>query len=111
MIFYFSATGNSKYVAECIRAEGEQLIPITDAMDKKEYDFHVSDERIGIVSPTYDWTLPSIVSEFLESLTLHFDSKPYLYYVATYGTTSGAPASMADHILRKKDLPLTPVLI
>ena len=104
MIFYFSATGNSKYVAERIREEGEQLISITDATDKKEYDFSISDNRVGIISPTYDWTLPSIVSEFLEKLTLQFDRKPYLYYVATYGTTSGASASMADHILRAKGM-------
>ena len=76
MIFYFSATGNSKYVAECIRTEGETLISIADATDKKEYNYHVSDERVGVVSPTYDWTLPSIVSEFLEKLTLNFDEKP-----------------------------------
>ena len=104
MIFYFSATGNSKYVAECIRTEGETLISIADATDKKEYNYHVSDERVGVVSPTYDWTLPSIVSEFLEKLTLNFDEKPYIYYVATYGTTSGASASMADRILMEKGL-------
>jgi formate hydrogenlyase subunit 6/NADH:ubiquinone oxidoreductase subunit I len=104
MIFYFSATGNSKYVAECIRAEGEKLISIVDAVDNNEYIYHVSDERVGVVSPTHDWTLPSIVSEFLEKLTLNFDRKPYLYYVATYGTTSGASASMAYRILMEKGL-------
>lgn len=29
MIFYFSATGNNKYAAECIAADGEHLISIT----------------------------------------------------------------------------------
>ena len=41
MIFYFSATGNSKYVAECIRTEGETLISIADATDKKEYNYPI----------------------------------------------------------------------
>lgn len=36
---------------------------------------------IGIVSPTYDWGLPSIVREFLEMATFQTD---YLYFVATY---------------------------
>lgn len=81
MIFYFSATGNSKYAAECIAADGEHLISITDAAEKNEYDYTVSDERVGFVSPTYDWTLPSIVREFLQKLTLHFEKKPYIYYV------------------------------
>ncbi|MGN0034523.1 MAG: EFR1 family ferrodoxin [Coriobacteriales bacterium] len=105
MIFYFSATGNSKYVAERIAADGEQLVSITDATDKNEYDYQTSDERVGVVSPTYDWTLPSIVSEFLQKLALRFDERPYLYYVATYGTTSGASASMANRILKQKGLP------
>lgn len=104
MIFFFSATGNSKYVAECISTEGERLISIASATDHGEYDFNVSDERVGIISPTYDWTLPFIVSEFLQKLTLHFDEKPYIYYVATYGTTSGASASMAEHIIRGRGL-------
>ncbi len=111
MIFYFSATGNSKYTAECISADGEQLVSIAAAVDKKEYDFSVSDERVGFVSPTYNWTLPSIVSEFLQKLTLHFGAKPYMYYVATYGTTSGASTAMADHMMRKKGCHLTPVLM
>lgn len=104
MIFCFSATGNSKYTAECIATDGEQLISIASAVDRNAYDYAVSDERVGFVSPTYYWTLPSIVSEFLKKLTLNYDRKPYLYYVATYGTTSGASASMAEHILRGKGL-------
>ncbi len=105
MIFYFSATGNSKHVAEGLLEEGEQLVPIAQALDKKQPSYRVSDERVGIVSPTYDWTLPSVVSEFLEGLTLQFDERPYLYYVATYGTTSGAAAAMANHIMGEKGLP------
>lgn len=104
MIFYFSATGNSKCVAESIAEDGEQLISIVDATDKNQYDFHIADERVGIVSPTYNWTLPSIVSDFLQKLTLEFKGNPYIYFVATYGTTSGAAASMASHILKEKRL-------
>ena len=102
MIFYFSAEGNSKHVSECIQNPNETLISITDAVRYGAYEYHVDEDRIGIVSPTYDWTLPAIVSEFLNKLTLHFDKKPYLFYVATYGTTSGASAAMADQILKKK---------
>lgn len=104
MIFYFSATGNSKCVTESIAEDGEQLISIVDATDKNQYDFHVTDERVGIVSPTYNWTLPSIVSDFLQKLTLELEGNPYIYFVATYGTTSGAAASMANHILKEKRL-------
>ena len=104
MIFYFSATGNSKHVAESIAHEGEKLVSIATAMDKGQHIFSVADDRVGIVSPTYDWTLPSIVSEFLAQLELRFEKRPYLFYVATYGTTSGASAAMADRIMRERGL-------
>lgn len=74
-------------------------------MDKGQHLFSVTGDRVGIVSPTYDWTLPSIVSEFLAQLELRFERKPYLFYVATYGTTSGTSAAMADRIMRGKGLP------
>lgn len=76
MIFYFSATGNSKHVAESIASKGEELISIAEAMDKGQHLFSVADDRVGIVSPTYDWTLPSIVSELLAQLELRFEKKP-----------------------------------
>lgn len=81
MIFYFSATGNSKHVAESIASKGEELISIAEAMDKGQHLFSATGDRVGIVSPTYDWTLPSIVSEFLAQLELRFERKPYLFYV------------------------------
>lgn len=49
--------------------------------------------------------MPSIVSEFLAQLELRFEKKPYLFYVATYGTTRGASVAMADRIMREKGLP------
>lgn len=59
-------------------------------MEQKLYNF--TDKQIGIISPTYDFGLPSIVREFLSSITLKAD---YLYFVATYGTTPGATAYYA----------------
>ena len=40
---------------------------------------------IGIVSPTYDLGLPSIVKEFLERVSL---DTAYFYFISTYGTTT-----------------------
>lgn len=103
MIFYFSATGNSLYVAKRIAAEGEKLIYIPEALDKGEFHYDIEgEERLGIISPTYDWTMPSVVSEFLEKLELDYITKPYVYYVGTFGTTTGAAAAMANRYMEKK---------
>lgn len=55
------------------------------------------DDAIGVISPTYDWGLPSIVREFLETASFQTN---YLYFVATYGTTPGAIGAMANRAIR-----------
>lgn len=103
MIIYFSATGNSRYVAGRLAEEGERLIFIPDAIDNGTYEFDVeAGEKVGIISPTYNWTIPSIVEDFLKKLTLHFTEKPYIYYVGTFGTTTGAAAAMANCHMKTK---------
>lgn len=103
MIFYFSATNNSKYVANMMKKEDEKLIFIPDALDNNIFEYDVLDgEDVGIISPTYNWTMPSVVSEFLTKLKLNFKTKPYIYFVGTFGTTTGASSSMANHILKSK---------
>lgn len=103
MIIYFSATGNSKYVAEQIASNKEQLIFIPDAIDNRVYEFTIeANENVGIISPTYDWTIPSIVEEFLKNVKLIYTTRPYIYYVGTFGTTTGAAATMANHYMKAK---------
>ena len=92
MILYFSATGNCKYVATRLTQDTEQeMLSIADCIKENRYDF--ADETVGIISPTYDWGLPSIVKEFLEKASFQTG---YLYFIATYGTTPGATGYMAN---------------
>lgn len=108
MIFYFSATGNSKYVTERISKcvdYNESMIAITDCMKQEKFSFIVEEEAlVGIVSPVYGWGLPSIVREFLEKLELSYSVKPYTYFVATYGTSTGQIGAYANEIIKKKSL-------
>lgn len=104
MIFYFSATGNSRYVAERIAAAtGDETISIPDCCKSDRFSFDETDKTVGIVCPTYSWGLPSIVQEFLEKLTLR--SRPsYLWFAATYGTTPGQTGRFAEDILKRSGL-------
>ncbi len=99
MIFYFSATGNSKYVADRIAAAtDDKTASITDCCKDYGFSFDEADKTVGIVSPTYAWGLPIIVREFLQKLTLH--TKPdYLWFAVTYGTTPGQTGKFAEDIL------------
>ena len=109
MLFYFSATGNTLHVARGIASEGERLVSIEDVLRTGELSWHVDDGRLGILSPTYCWTLPSLVREFLERAEFSFESgtqpasaasKPYVFLIATFGITPGGMVAHADAILR-----------
>lgn len=107
MIFYFSATGNCEYVAKRIAAEtGDIAVSMADCYKKRAFSFDEKCDMLGIVSPTYSWGLPVIVTEFLQRLDL--SHKPdYIYFIATYGTTPGQTGRFADEILSPKSLPLS----
>ncbi len=94
MILYFSATGNSKYVAERIaKAIGTKAVSIQEITGKTLTDVH------GMVSPTYAWGIPSIVKEFFQihKLKTH---EGKCFYIATYGTTPGASWHLAQKALQ-----------
>lgn len=100
MILYFSATGNGKYIAEQIATKtDDKAISIVDCIREGKYLF--KDEKIlGIITPTYFWRLPRIVTEFLEKLTI--DNCKYTFLLASYGTSTGQPVAMAREILKRK---------
>lgn len=100
LIIYFSATGNCKYVATRLaNAQPQEMLSMVDCVKESRDDF--ADETIGFISPTYDWGLPSIVKEFLEKASFQTD---YLYFVATYGTTTGAAGYMANRSIQERDI-------
>lgn len=100
MILYFSATGNCKYVAVRLsETDSQELISIPDCVKENRYAFE--DDTIGIVSPTYDWGLPSIVKEFLEKALF---KTGYLFFVSTYGTTPGASGRIANKAICGREI-------
>lgn len=84
IILYFSATGNSLYVAKRL---GGELHSIPKLLKVGKFEFE--DDKIGIVYPVYNMSVPPIVREFLSKATLKSD---YIFTVATtghpFGTTS-----------------------
>lgn len=108
MIIYFSATGNSQYTAERIaQTTNDRTVSITSCMKKHQFQFELREnEFLGIISPTYSWGLPEIVKEFLQKISLNRKSA-YIWFVATYGTTTGQIGHFANEILQKKDYSLS----
>lgn len=108
MIFCFSATGNSKYVAQSIaEATQDTMVSITDCIKEERFSFDMqARESIGFVTPVYHWGLPTIVLEFMEKLHLSFDSTPYVYHVLTFYTKTGKAHKLMEDALHTKGLEL-----
>lgn len=77
MLFYFTATGNSLYVA---RQFDENPISIPQVTNQDNLVFE--DETIGVVWPVYAGEPPKIVLDFLKKATFKTD---YFYMILTYG--------------------------
>lgn len=103
MIFYFSATGNCKYVATRIaEATKESMVSIVDCIEDNTWQFQIGEnECIGIIAPTYVWGIPTIVATFLERVQFIATKKPYVYYIATFGTTPARSGQQANRYLKK----------
>ena len=106
MIYYFSGTGNSRHVAKSIAtAFQEHVINIDECMRRKQFSHPIQEgENIGIVCATHFWGLPALVEEFLKLVNI--PAGHYVYFVATYGTTTGQVGHFARKVLRKRDIPV-----
>jgi len=104
MIFYFSATGNSRYTAERIaKAAGDHAVSIVSCIDGGNLDFTLGrGERFGIVSPVYAWGLPTVTVDFLKRVNVSASSRPYTFFAGTYGCVAGQAGAFADMLLRRK---------
>ena len=99
MIFYFSATGNSKHVAEVIgQALNEEICDLL-VFERDSYTLS-EHECLGIVSPTYSWELPSVTREFLKRVRFERTVDNYVFGITTYGTTPGASGAEIEHWLK-----------
>lgn len=93
MVFYFSGTGNSKWVAETVStALAEPLVPMATyyGTDSPEPTFELkTHEKIGIVSPIHSWGIPPLVVQFIERLQITNNVKPAVFVIFTCGDECG----------------------
>lgn len=106
MIFYFSGTGNSEYVAKLIgERTGEEVINIADCVKKTKYHFILKKgERVGFVYPVYCWGLPSIVKDFVKEVSIVKYGKHFVYSVATCGAATGSADEDLAKLLKAKKI-------
>jgi ferredoxin len=92
MVFYFTGTGNSLYIAKKIAANP---ISIPQLIHKDNLSFE--DDEIGIVCPVYGHIPPQIVQNFMKKANFKAN---YLYMIMTYGNRHGGAAELTNEIAR-----------
>lgn len=103
MILYYSATGNSAYVAKRIGKEiGEQAISLFEKLRSRDFSQMHADTPWVIVVPTYAWRIPRIVQEWLENTSL--TGNKAVYFVMTCGGSIGNAGKYLENLCKTKNL-------
>lgn len=113
MIFYFSGTGNSLWVARALgRALGEPVVSMADELKKEQpaYRYEVGEkERILLVFPVHSWGPAIPVVRFIRRLGFTGKSGqvfPPVYAVCTCGDECGHTSRRLRKALGKRGLSL-----
>ena len=106
MIFYFSGTGNSKWIAEQIaKAQNEVLVFMPNAIRDGIEEFVLADdEKVGFVFPVYSWGPPLSVLRFLDWVTLSNYHSQYVFFVCSCGDDTGLTEELFSRALSRKGM-------
>ena len=96
IIFYFTATGNSLYLARQLADNDTELLSIPQMMKLDRHDFEA--DEIGIVYPIYGHMPPNMVRNFIRLARL---TAAYKFAVLTYGMLDFNAAELWDGISQK----------
>ena len=100
MIFYFSATGNTRWAAQQLSEKtGERLVFIPDAMEGQCHYTLAAGERIGFCFPVHAWRPPVLVRRFIEKLSIANAEGHYCFALCTAGDTTGESMRIFRRVL------------
>lgn len=111
MIFYFTGTGNSRWVAEALgTAFDEPLVSIADALNegKDENVYPLRErEKVFFVFPVHSWGPAVLVSRFISRLILSGYKGQEVYFVCTCGDDCGYTDRIMRSTLARRGITLT----
>lgn len=103
MILYFSATGNTRFIAEELAAgTGDVCVDLLKRIRENDCSAIRSEKPFVICVPVYVCEIPPFVRELI--LNTPFEGNRNIYFIFTSGGYSGICSTMAKRIARKKGL-------
>ena len=103
MILYFSATGNTRYIAEELsRQLGDLALNLLERIRQKDFTPIDSEKPFVICSPVYVCEMPRFFSSYLSKVQL--TGSRDVYFVFTSGGYTGVSSFLAKSISRRKHM-------
>lgn len=103
MILYFSATGNSGYVAKRIAdGLGDERLDLFDRIRDEDFSPITSKTPLVLVTPTYAWRIPRIIASWIEHTPI--TAPAGVYFVMTCAGSIGNAGTYLERLCAKKGL-------
>lgn len=101
MIFYYSATGNTRCAAQFLAHKLDTRLVDILQPDGVSSVFDEG-EDVGFMCPIYCWGIPPVVWRFLISIIENIPESCYVWAVATCGDETGTAMRSLDRFLKDK---------
>lgn len=101
MIYYYSATGNTRFatefIARILKTEIFDILQVEDEGKEKIPE----DESVGFMFPIYCWGIPPVMKNFIERTTARLGKAGYIWGLCTCGDEAGIAMKQLDRIIKK----------
>ena len=103
MVLYFSATGNTEYIAKQLASRlGDECVNILGKVKANDTEPLSSDKPYVICAPVYVCEMPRFMAKFLKKTALNGNKE--VYFVFTSGGYAGISGKLAEKIIKKKNM-------
>ena len=103
MVLYYSGTGNSKFIAKCIASALEtDCLNLNERIKAENTSSVQTEENVILVTPTYAWRIPHIVSGWLGKAELVGAKR--IWFVMDCGSEIGNAAKYNRQLAAQKHL-------
>ena len=103
MVLFFSATGNTEFIARRIALElGDECLNLLDRVKRGDFSAIHSDKPFIICAPVYVCEMPRFLAKYLKTVPLTGSRE--VYFVFTSGGYAGISGILAKALVRKKKM-------
>ena len=103
MVLYFSATGNTEFIAkEIAKRLDDECVNLLDRVKSNDHSILHSDKPFIICAPVYVCEMPLFMSKYLKEQS--FSGSDDVYFIFTSGGYCGISGVLAESMFKKKKM-------